>query len=273
MILKMPAVSQSNIDLMWIPYTALQITGPDAQAFLQSQLSCDIQKKHSPQIGLYCNRQGRIIANVFVAYDKEADQWLLMLHESILENTLASLKKYGQFSKMTLTVLDKPIAYRRNSVTATVFHYPEFSLYINPKTARADLDHTWHYLQISLKNPQITAQTQYQWLPHHLALHQKPGWVDFKKGCYLGQEIIARMHYKSEIKQTSYAVQILPHLPNLSLADSPFKAIEDNSPIGLVNICQKNKQTYALICAKKSYSFPHTVLTQTNTRLELIRIR
>jgi folate-binding protein YgfZ len=78
----------------------------------------------------------------------------------------------------------------------------------------------WQQLDIEAKIPAIYPETADAFLPHHLNLIEL-GAVNFKKGCYLGQEIIARMHYKGKIKKGLYrfsclATEPLP-LPGVSL--------------------------------------------------------
>ncbi|HET9843531.1 MAG TPA: tRNA-modifying protein YgfZ, partial [Gammaproteobacteria bacterium] len=65
----------------------------------------------------------------------------------------------------------------------------------------------WDWFDIQAGIPQLTASTTEFFLPHYLNLPQLGG-VNFEKGCYLGQEIIARMQYRGHIKKHLYRAKI-----------------------------------------------------------------
>lgn len=173
------------------------VTGPQAMTFLQGQLTCDV--KNCPTLGGYCNTQGRLISIFHLLKNEtsEQDTYYLLCPLEILDSTLKTLKKYAMFSKVTLSNITEHLEVQTPS----------------------DLNH-WKTLDILARIPQLTDKTQGLFLPHHVNLPQLGG-VNFKKGCYLGQEIIARMEYRSKIKK---------HLAILELSE-PTDTLEAGSPI------------------------------------------
>jgi len=83
-------------------YALISVRGPDAQKFLQGQLTCDmrdITETHH-NLGAYCNLKGRVIA-IFRIFLKD-NIYYLQLPKELVENTLKKLKKHAMFSKVTI---------------------------------------------------------------------------------------------------------------------------------------------------------------------------
>lgn len=180
----------------------LFIWGPQAQSFLQGQLTCDVTK--CPTFGGYCNIQGRLISIFHLSESswQEKQGYWLECPLDILDATLGTLKKHALFSKVSL-----------ENTTDLVEVNNEKSLE--------------HYksLDILSKIPQLTSKTQGLFLAHHLNLPDL-GAVSFNKGCYLGQEIIARMQYRAKIKK---------HLAIFEYEPSSLCILEPGSPIYKTN--------------------------------------
>lgn len=96
-------------------------------------------------------------------------------------------------------------------------------------TAESIAEATWELCDITAGIPTLYPETEDMILPHHANLPQLQG-VSFDKGCYLGQEIIARMHYKGKIKRHLYRAKITetPEAPSpgdpLVIVDAPNEA-------------------------------------------------
>ena len=108
---------------------------------------------------------------------------------------------------------------------------------------------SWIKLDILSKIPQITSDTQAQLLPHHINLPQLGG-VSFKKGCYLGQEIIARMEYKGKIKKH---LAIIERPNNNPIKIGSILNNKDNQEIGTgLSIFENNDRYLILGCINKN---------------------
>ena len=218
-------------------YEFVTVTGPDAKAFLQGQVTCDVEKlsKNNALAGAICNLKGRVIADFLLALDGE--DCVLRTQSGmagIIKNTLA---KYAIFSKVELStetrftkilgvMTDEDEAF----LTKNIEKVPECSLSchisaqailvrIPGKDKRLEvwvhdekrcedwgIDHdfdaeeSWNkkdilqgFIHIS---PQLSGEHTPQALNYDLS-----GIIDFSKGCYTGQEIIARMYYRGSAKK------------------------------------------------------------------------
>jgi hypothetical protein len=140
---------------------AIKISGPDAEKFLQGQVTCNVMTlvEDKPQPCALCNRKGRVIASFNLI--KNNNIFYMILSEPMIAIVLEVLSKYAKFSKTTLEQSDP--------------NYPDDYLMneINPENSE-------------------------KFTPHKLNYPLIPGMIDFNKGCYTGQEIIARVHYLSK---------------------------------------------------------------------------
>ncbi len=148
----------------------LKVSGSDAQKLLQGQLTCDVNDvtPTQPQLGAHCNPQGRIIS-LFYLFNDQGDYYLQMPRD-MLDIALKALKKYAVFFKVELTD-----ASNESSIPGSLPTFLENGVAM------------------------IYPETSGMFLPHELNLPQLNG-VNFKKGCFTGQEIIARMQYRGKLK-------------------------------------------------------------------------
>jgi len=162
----------------------LQVSGSDAKKFLQGQLTYDIEKVSSqPALAAHCNPQGRIISLFYLL--QEENIYYLVLPETMLLIAQNFLKKFAVFFKVELSV-------------ATI---NEKYLSLIPWQQR-----------IQHNIPMIYPETSAKFLPHEINL-QHLNALSFDKGCYTGQEIIARMHYRGKLKNHLYRMQMAKDVP------------------------------------------------------------
>jgi folate-binding protein YgfZ len=160
----------------------IKISGPDAEKFLQGQITCDVTQlnKITANLAAHCNSKGRIVS-LFWIWKQEQD-FYLALSDDLLPIALKNLKKYGIFFK----------GLKIETVSQPPF-IPE-----NVKQSRLD--------NIRQGIPTLYAATSEFFLPHDLNLPQL-GAVSFTKGCYTGQEIVARMENLGTPKQHLYKLK------------------------------------------------------------------
>lgn len=147
----------------------IMVSGLDACKFLQGQLSCDVEalNNSTSTMGSYCNIKGRVEALFTLKMDN--GNYYMIMPTDILDSTLEELKKYAIFSKVNLDIIN--------------YEVPEIN----------------EAQEIISKIPQVYLATKGLFLAHDLNLPEL-GAISFSKGCYRGQEIIARMQYKGNIK-------------------------------------------------------------------------
>ncbi|MGP5210893.1 CAF17-like 4Fe-4S cluster assembly/insertion protein YgfZ [Psychrobacter alimentarius] len=171
-------------------FSQLTIQGEDAEKFLQGQLTCDVTKLGlSYQAAAICNLKGRIEFGIWIK--KQAEKHYDVVISSDCADALqAHLKKFGAFSKFDTS---ESIAI----YPCVLADEPTFSHKDDHNTAEDTK--TWMTCSIATGNYWIVAATQGEFQPQELRLHQRGG-MDYDKGCYLGQEVIARIYFKSAPK-------------------------------------------------------------------------
>ena len=180
-----------SLNLSTLPqFAQLTIQGEDAEKFLQGQLTCDVTKLGlSYQAAALSNLKGRIEFGIWIK--KQAEKHFdVVISADCAESFQAHVKKFGAFSKFETSA---PIAI----YPCVLADEPTFS-HKDDHNTPADTQ-AWMQCSIENGNYWIVAATQGQFQPQELRLHQRGG-MDYDKGCYLGQEIIARIYFKAAPK-------------------------------------------------------------------------
>ena len=218
--------------------TVLELTGPDAQAFLQAQVPSDVRLLTSDraQISGWCTAKGRLLTTFVIWPVSNSDQggYRLLLASDVADSIAKRLKMYVlrlkvQISRLEDTVyglLNPPATLgdltlptetwqitHGNDLTAIRLNSSQVLL-TGSSTALAALGNTvstgapevWLRADITQGFPLVTAATSEHYVPQMVNL-DKLGGVSFKKGCYPGQEIVARTHYLGKIKRHLYRVR------------------------------------------------------------------
>ena len=217
---------------------ALRLAGPDAVTFLQGYLTCDMTTLEPTRAlwGAYCNIKGRVIADATVVLS-EGDP-TLVIHASLRETVVESLRKYLAFSRSRFAPADAaPIllgliepddaALPSEAPTVAPFRggyavaMPGPSRRVMLLLPRADargiwLEYdargetgdasAWDLLDVRAGIAHVTEATSESFLPQMLDYDQL-GAVSFTKGCYLGQEIVARTQHRGQPKRHLHQLQ------------------------------------------------------------------
>jgi folate-binding protein YgfZ len=175
------------------------VSGPDAVSFLQGQLSADIDSLPPGQTRLAsCNSaQGRVQAVLTVV--ARQDGIALVLPTSIVDTTLTRLRKFVLRAKVTLKS-------GQLAVYGTAASGSRALLLESPTLAAredADAQRAWHLEDIRAGLPQVYRETHEAFVAQMLNLDLLDG-ISFEKGCYTGQEIIARTHFRGAIKRRMF---------------------------------------------------------------------
>ncbi len=245
------------------PQGLIKVSGEDRADFLQNQFTNDIREitPQLSQINAWCNPKGRMLASLRVF--QTGDDYFLLLARDLLEATLKRLRMFVLRSKVTLedisdewmniglagadasALLAKQITHPPQN-THQVIHennlivirlagdVPRFQIHaqaptINRLWQTLQTDATpvgypvWNWLDIQAGIPTIVARTREAFVPQ-MVNYSTLGGVSFTKGCYPGQEVVARMHYLGKLKRRMY----LAHVETETLPD----AGEDLFPAG-----------------------------------------
>lgn len=258
----------------------LAVRGSDAAKFLQGQLTCNLNYLSDTQasLGARCTQKGRMQSSFRIVL--QGDGVLLAMATELLEPQLADLKKYAVFSKSKLTdesaawvrfglakadqVLaslglelaadtdsvartDHLIAIRvspgRSELWVPAEHADAVRSQLAAQLKQADLNE-WLLGQVRAGIGQVMPQTRELFIPQMLNL-QAVGGVSFKKGCYTGQEIVARMQYLGKLKRRLYRLSL--NAAQMPEPGTPLFSPSHNSAIGEVVIAAKADQVIELL--------------------------
>ena len=202
--------------------TLLHLAGSDARKFLHGQTTADIENAASGSVipGAFCDLKGRVLAD-FLAVVVAEDSIILRIKTSLQTLLLDHLKKYLAFARSDLTPLTGTVVGHIDSkadaldpVTATIDL--ERGEIVVPRWAGAaeqwfieetqgaldasDDSSPWQRAAILEGEARVTADTWGAYLPQDLNYDLRH-WVSFNKGCYTGQEVIARLHFRGKPKR------------------------------------------------------------------------
>lgn len=204
----------------------LRVSGMDAKKFLQGQITCDINKltADSGLYGAICSIKGRIITNFYLI--QKDDDVLMLMNKDLVETSLLHLKKYAVFFKTELTNENNVFSVHEKislghqvsrpeklaetlsvnntdeQISVTLSEYPvTVQWLINDSTSSVQESNTeLSALSLLTARPLISLEQSETTLPQWLNMQQTGG-ISFTKGCYTGQEIVARMQYKGKSKK------------------------------------------------------------------------
>jgi len=193
----------------------LRVSGSDAETFLQGQLSNDISKlgSSSVQLNAYCQHQGKILALFWVV--KNEDSFFLSFPSDLLEAIMPRLKMFVIMSDVVIEDITKEFI-QIGSIGET----HKNALVINDKLSliiadKQDINKfnmepidSWNMACIDSCLPEIFSVTSEKLVPQMLNLDINEFGVNFSKGCYPGQEVVARLHYLGSAKRRLFAFKL-----------------------------------------------------------------
>ena len=238
------APTDASLVLIPLPGQAsLQVTGPDACKFLQGQCTTDFREVENGKIlpGAICSLKGRALFTYRAI--PATDSMYLVMPQNQLTDAHAHLKKFSIFSKVTLTadagtplllgmrgpdaasalaILSTELPPQGCTVTnptgiiiAALPDTNRYLLIIPQEQAQKTLDALlaapaviateadWLLADIRAGLASVSAATRDQFQPQELNYPAVSG-VSYNKGCYTGQEIVARLYFRGKLKQRLY---------------------------------------------------------------------
>ena len=190
----------------------LKFSGSENEAFLQAQLSNDISKlnEESVQINAYCQHQGKILALFWVI--RAGDDFLLSFPLDLLDSIKARLQMFVLMSDVTITddteeyvqigVIDESLknSYIINEHLSLILtNSKELSEF------KCNSQEYWDKACIESLLPEISFASTETYIPQMLNLDINEVGVSFSKGCFPGQEVVARLHYLGKAKRRLFA--------------------------------------------------------------------
>ncbi|MEY3219758.1 MAG: hypothetical protein RIT27_1115 [Pseudomonadota bacterium] len=226
----------------------IEISGEDAQTFLQGQLTNDVRQVslEKSQLTAWCNAKGRVLAT-FRLWKKE-NAFYLVLPQDNIAAVLKRLSMYVLRSKVKLREMtdemhaiglsgnfnqllnlpdqENSVSFQEDKwilrlsgkkpnwlVISTTEGLQKFTQSLDKSVISAGKA-VWDLLEILNGIPQITSTTTDLFTPHMLNLQAIEG-VSFKKGCYVGQEIVSRTQYLGKVKRRIFLAKVASQTPTI----------------------------------------------------------
>lgn len=255
----------------------LTVSGVDAAKFLQGQITCNINDitDTKSSLGAMCSPKGRVITTFLLVKNGEA--FLMILPMELLASVKKRLQMYVLRSKVTLTDSSDTLCliglrdevlqsggvgeplFATSRQDNTVVDFQNRSLLVAEadnaqafweeqvkQGFQADGSAQWRYLDILSGIPWLTAETSEEFIPQMLNL-DKWGGISLTKGCYTGQEIVARTHYLGKTKREMFLAEcaaLAPPEPNTAIIDDSTGA---EQIIGKVLYAQKGQDACKML--------------------------
>lgn len=226
----------------------ISLEGPDAEKFLQGQLTCDLGQL-SPErslLGANCTHKGMVIS-VARLFKRAQGSLLMRLPLAVAEPALANLKKFAVFSKVEInpvnetwvglglmgesapeqlsqigitppTNTDQQTRVGDLIVVRVLGTQPRFELW-SPLAQAQSLwqqlaahsqlgnNQDWLAADIEAGLVQLDPDSLDSYIPQMLNLQAVDG-IAFSKGCYTGQEVVARLQFRGKLKKLMYAATV-----------------------------------------------------------------
>ncbi len=172
----------------------LQFHGADAAKFLQGYLTANTAKLTADrwQFCALCNLKGRVVATGWARTSDSGVDWAV--HRSVADRVLSFLAPYLRLARSEAEKASGHVGFETSPQL-------QFELLENPD------DHSTELLQYlyEQKTVLVDEHTSEKFLPQMIGLVDA-GAIDFSKGCYLGQEVVARAQHRGEVKRKLAAV-------------------------------------------------------------------
>jgi hypothetical protein len=246
----------------------IAVDGTDAASFLHSQLTQDFSQlgDHEARLAGYCSPKGRLLAS-FIGWKETPERVLLLCHAEVLPPSLKRLSMFVLRAKARLSDATAGVqlfglagaaattwlgdaAPQRPWATARAHGgrvvrlpdaagQPRYLWLVTADAQQATLPTlalptldlaAWRWLEVESAVPVISAATADQFVPQ-MVNFEAVGGVNFKKGCYPGQEVVARSQYRGTLKRRGF----LLHSPVEAAAGQElFHSADPGQPCGMV---------------------------------------
>jgi tRNA-modifying protein YgfZ len=239
----------------------IRAQGPEAAKFLQGQLTQDVEHLPTDRACLagYCSAKGRLLAT-FVVWRTGAEELLLACSADLLPAVLKRLSMFVMRAKCKLSDASaelplwgmsgadgaaegdagpvwgvQPRAAGHllrlpNAVVGGVQVVRQLQTVVEPVASNVIDLATWHWLEVMSGTARVVAATAEQFVPQMVNL-EVVGGVNFQKGCYPGQEIVARSQYRGTLKRRGF---VLASGVPLQPGQEVFNSEDPGQPAGMV---------------------------------------
>ncbi|MGI0115912.1 YgfZ/GcvT domain-containing protein [Zooshikella sp. RANM57] len=295
-----PPLSSQPILVDLSPMGIVQISGEGSDKLLQGQLTCDINHVNESQakLGAYCTPKGRMVSNFWVWQFN--NDFMFFLSRNAITHFNQTLSKYAVFYKCsisdssdnwvrlailgseassTLTQLGLPTpsdvlqVTTQNQIQILALPAKQGYLLSCPKSQAEDFwlalsqycspagYSYWQEYMVSQGIAWVDQQCQEKYLPQQFNLQHLEG-INFKKGCYTGQEVVARTQYLGKLKSGLYRIA-LPENTATDHGQSLYSPAHNSSVGEIISLNHTTQPTEALaVLMKKAVNANNVYLDQ-----------
>ncbi|WP_339725178.1 tRNA-modifying protein YgfZ [uncultured Paraglaciecola sp.] len=249
-------------------YGVIQLTGEERATYLQGQITADINQLdgNNALFGCHCDFKGKVWSIFYIIHWK--DSILLITHNSVLEKSLTELKKYGVFAKVEITNQsdkwqltggsgplyekalqevfgelpkgDRTITSNECGVAMSIEQPEQRYLVLQPNsvdkqlcTNLAEDNDLWEIADIRAGIGEIRESSINEYVPQMLNLQALKA-INFEKGCYMGQEVVARTKYLGRNKRAGFILKTESEHKDLSGEQLEYQIGENWRPGGKI---------------------------------------
>ena len=211
-----------------LAFSSFTLIGVDAQKFLQGQVTLHVERleENLTRYTAICDLKGRIHFGLWLT-KLNPESFEIVTTQDQAEEFAKQIKKFGAFSKMKLEEVG-PV-------------FPTLKDEITTFSAEATDVQAWQIQAIEQGQAFISQATEHVFQPQELRLHQRQG-VHYDKGCYLGQEVIARLWFKAKPKAWLHAIS--------AAGTAPAQTEQLNAHVQVVNSVATTDGYVALVVAR-----------------------
>ncbi len=262
----------------------LLVEGPDAGSFLQGQLTNSIlgmtrippaalaRGYSGVRLSGYCTPKGRLLASAWICLSTSAeeDRFAFFISRDLAASFAKRLAMFVLRSKAKVVDVSHAWtvygalgpantlpAYLPSDAIALTMTQPlgtgdqERILFatqtpLPSQSASSEYLAAWNAAEIASAIPRIVLATQDQFVPQMINL-ESIGGVDFKKGCYPGQEVVARSQYRGAIKRRLYLAQVETTLAHAGPATEIIHESDPGQPAGMVVLSAQHPSVAGLV--------------------------
>ncbi|MBT5229206.1 MAG: folate-binding protein YgfZ [Methylococcales bacterium] len=285
-------------------YGVIEATGDDTVTFFQGQLTNNMTliTEQLGQFSSSCSPKGRMLASIRIF--KRNDAYYIMLPQPLMEAMVKRFRMYVMMSKVVLTDVSDQFAltaiegntllstlgsqlsipdenygcHTDNGITVLRVEQNRVLIFAPNDTAQnlwlklsgnAQLSNSidWRRSEIMAGIPTITTETVESFVPQ-MANIQLINGVSFDKGCYTGQEVVARIHFLGKLKKRMYQAEL--KIDEAPLPGSKLFVADNEQSIGeIVDIQATTENTYVLLAVIQIAKADNTILAGSPTGVEL----
>jgi len=220
----------------------VKVTDSQAEVFLQGHLTTDIKQldeKH-PSLAAACDVKGRILASLYLFKLPDKNRFCIFLPKEVWYGLAQFWQKYLVLYRQCTIEPLKGFCYLGNK--AAGFSLPFDSIgWLTVSDEDLATTATWDSYLIDQAVPHIYTATIGQWIPQMLG-YDRLGALSYNKGCYLGQEVIARVHYLGKPNRACQSIEFsILQTPRINM---PLYNTKQKSIGNLVNFYPLRKKSY-----------------------------